>query len=452
MLRKAYYNFWALDEFETNQRLRWFCYVILFSMSAMFGQWSGRGIAFLNSRVSNGISCWPYYKDCSLLHELSVPPDGNSYNILFIVMSFLIASCGFSLLKKRYVTFHLIASCLFVIEFFFLFIWSTDYIANFNYYHIVLLFFLLFSAPRIQFLRVAFVFLYFLAGQVKFDAGWVLGSYFTTLVNGMAFVPDSLAPMMCFLVVSLEVIGTWFLLSNRLALRFSALTLFTLFHLYSILYVGFRYPLFVVPPLFVLFATKEKFYFPASKMIKCRLGIGAFVIGLTIHLLGDLIAGDEKITLEGYSYGLYMFDANHQCRSQVAIFKRDGNIDHITEELRTSMERCDPYRRWEKIKRVCQRDSQVNRIAWVFDHSINGRPFYRIIDVPNACQLSYQAFRHNNWILTPEEGAKIVGYPVKNVTNLSVNFYVESSSFSTESNTPDESPENYTESKNNIER
>ena len=120
--------------------------------------------------------------------------------------------------------------------------------------------------------------------------------------------------------------------------------------------------------------------------------------------------------MEGNYYGMYMFEANHQCIANSTIFSKNGEI--ISTDLKESISarnRCEAYEEFFRLKNICKMFPEIGRIELKFDHSINGGPFYRIIDEKNVCELDYKAFSHNKWIKTPEEGAKMTGYPVKNV-------------------------------------
>ena len=414
---KQYFDYFQLQEFRDSTRLQFIAYFLLLSFAYIFSTWTEYEVTSRVESKSSTTLCWPHFQNCKWLHFLTVPPQGYSYYLLFIVLSLFVALACFCLYNKRYVLFHIFASLLIVWEFFFIFFWSMNQIANYYYYHFVLLFFLLFASPRLLSLRVVFVFLYFLAGQVKFHKGWVLATYFTTLKSGMLQVPDLVAPLMCWLVILLEVIGSWWLLSNNLRMRFFIVSLFVLFHLYSAQYVGFDYPFTVMPHLLLLFACRDKINLAEFSFRKCKVGICAMSLGLILHLIGDLIPGDEKWTLEGYSYGLYMFDANHQCRSHITINDVSGSSKSETQESIMSRQRCDPYSQLMKIKTICFSNPNVKSVKWTFDHSINGEPFFRMVDESNACSLDYKAFRHNKWIRSPNDGAQFIGYPVKNCIN-----------------------------------
>ena len=155
-----------------------------------------------------------------------------------------------------------------------------------------------------------------------------------------------------------------------------------------------------------------------------------------------LIAGDRRITLEGNRYGMFMFEANHQCVGTVKTYRaikvpitpsikqnnqctgrrcvtsskiyEEDNLQVREEriEIGAAWNRCDPYVEWSWIQRLCRKDPSIRRIAFTFDHSINGGPFYRIVDEANICGLVYKPFSHNDWIKLPPE-APVVGVPLK---------------------------------------
>jgi hypothetical protein len=80
-------------------------------------------------------------------------------------------------------------------------------------------------------------------------------------------------------------------------------------------------------------------------------------------------------------------------------------------ESGSAWDRCDPYVFWYEYQTACAQPG-VQKISYVFDHSIDGGPFYRIVDLDNLCAVSYNAWGHNSWILLPPQ-AQIVGYPVE---------------------------------------
>ena len=137
-----------------------------------------------------------------------------------------------------------------------------------------------------------------------------------------------------------------------------------------------------------------------------------------------------------------MFEANHQCVANVRIFETGETVASTTSntlscssfycqvETRTYMagrevvedtkyesagawSRCDVYSWWANLTEKCRERPQINRIAFTFDHSINGGPFYRIVDTVDICTLTYLPFVHNSWIHTSKD-APVIGFPVQN--------------------------------------
>jgi hypothetical protein len=78
------------------------------------------------------------------------------------------------------------------------------------------------------------------------------------------------------------------------------------------------------------------------------------------------------------------------------------------------MRRCPPYTTWFPLKTRCERDSRIARISLRHDISVDGGPFYRLVDSENICALTYRPLARNDWIRAPEDGAPIMGAATKN--------------------------------------
>ena len=106
-----------------------------------------------------------------------------------------------------------------------------------------------------------------------------------------------------------------------------------------------------------------------------------------------------------------MFEANHQCVSKVNFFYKDGTFESATRGNTFANNRCDPYKYWSRIKHQCERNSKIEKASWTFDHSINGHSFERIVDIEDACSLTYKTFQHNDWLKIDGE-AIVLNTPV----------------------------------------
>jgi hypothetical protein len=266
---------------------------------------------------------------------------------------------------------------------------------------------------KIFFLKFSLVWFYFLSVAAKIHPAWTLGTYFSTLKTGLPILPDALMPVWTNLVIFMEMVAAWFLLGPKKLWQKLAFVFFVIFHLYSGVLVSYRYPATVLPMLFILFGPwYEQTKIPTGfKTFPGWVLMGLLALGQSIS---HLIPGDEKSTMEGNFYGLYMFEANHQCVEEATIYRNGEAPQTLSKESFQARNRCDAYRVWFKYQQQCQKDATIEQVAVKFDHSINGQPFYRTIDVPDICAVEYKPFSRNSWIKTDKDGAELIGYPMRN--------------------------------------
>ncbi len=335
--------------------------------------------------------------------------------LLYMGLFCIMLTVVYLMYKKDWESAHFLLLVLWIVKVFFLFVLSKKLSGNYEYYDVILMLVLLFLPHKHFFLRLSFVWLYFLASTIKIHEGWILGTYFTSLQTGLPLFGDAVAPVVTGIVIAMQIIGSWFLLTNSPILQRTALVYFILFHVYSGILVGYRYPSVALVMLIILFAIPSLHY--VRKVPLDRRALPGFVL-LALMMAGQfvsiIIPGDEKMTLEGNNYGLYMFEANHQCISRETVHMTNGESRSAVRSSYASSNRCDPYDYWFALRNACRRGHHIERISWTFDHSINGGPFYRIVSEDDACQLSYKPFAHNNWIRLVEDGATVVGHPRKN--------------------------------------
>lgn len=409
-----YRRIFAIEEIEENKILQIALGGLLLSFFVTFYGWVNSTAISVSSYLNNTYSCWPHFQNCGSWYFLEPLPFGYSQGMFYAGLFAVMLAISYLFYRREWVLSHMLLSLLWLWKFAVLFILTDQFAANYDYYDTILLFVILFLPYKFFFARLTFVWLYFLAGTIKIHEGWVLGTYFTTLETGLPIFGDQIAPLITGIVIFMQIVGCWFLLSSRSILQRSAFTYFFLFHLYSAILVGFRYPTVSLVMLIILFGLSRSV--PSVPLTWRSLsGWMLLALLLLVQLIPIvLIAGDQKMTLEGNKYGLYMFEANHQCISIVTVHFKDGTSEEAQQTSASARDRCDPYLYWFRYKNECTRSPSISRIAWTFDHSINGNPFLRIVDVPDLCTLSYHAFRHNDWIKLPKDGPTIVGYPLKN--------------------------------------
>lgn len=360
----------------------------------------------------NFSGCWSYLPNCQDFYFLQALPFGYSQTIFYagIFLVFLFAIEG--LIKERWRQVWWMLLILFFWKLYTSFVIGTQP-GNFDYYDIVFTIIILFAPYKSWFLRLTFVFLYFLASTIKIHEGWILGTYFTSLETGFAIFGNAAAPFFTLLVTVMQIVGAWFLLSKNETYRSAAFLFFFTFHLYSIVYVGWRYPtsdLFMLCTLFYLYKNPD----PVPLFKKTVLPYGFLALLLMMQFIPKMIPGDQKFTLEGNNLGLYMFEANHQCISTVTrLDAQSGESEASTAVSIQAQRRCNPSFYLQRIKEMCKQ-YPGDTFAWTFDHSINGGPFYRMIDESDACVLQYKTFTKNQWIKYKTDEMEVIGYPLKN--------------------------------------
>jgi hypothetical protein len=380
-----------------------------------FAEWVGDHGVTVEAFRKFSHRCWPYFTSCGDSYFLSALPQGYSQTALYTVFFAMMVGCAAAMLRRKWALAHALMLPLFVWKFLLVFVFSMSFIANYHYFHLLFSIIFLFARYKLYFLRRLLVVCYVLASTVKIHEGWILGTYFSNIQTGLPGFSDDWIPLATNGVILLEMVGAPFLLSRRYLLQRTVLVSFVLFHLYSGIIVQYHYPTLCLPPLLVLFGP---FYRPMQmpKPLEPRAIVGW--LPMVLLCLGQsvpfFIRGDVKMTLEGNAYGLYMFEANHQCVLEAELTYPNGETRVERNHIYSARRRCNPYSDWFRFHEMCRR-GRVTQVAWKFDHSINGGPFYRIVDEPDACGLTYRAFSHNSWIRLPSEGAAIVGYPVKNV-------------------------------------
>lgn len=444
----SYRRIFHIEEIENSTVLKWMFGALLFFFFLTFNSWIGSNLTTVETAQRGAAVCWPYFQDCWKLYFLHALPYGYSQTTFYMGLYGLMLLIVYFMWKQKWVYAHLLMVVLFLWKVFVGFVLSYLIQGPYDYYHLILTAVLLFFPFKEYFLKLVFVLLYFLSATTKIDPTWVLGTYFTTLKTGLPIFPTFLTPLFTNFVIFMQIVGAWFLLSRTVVLQRLVLIFFVIFHLYSGIFVLYHYPSIALLPLLILFGPLYTYTQPPTSRtsLPSWLFIGAVML---FQIPGFLIPlpGDRRLTLEGNRYGMFMFEANHECVATIRTYRNDIPLPEketiststlsscsgfycLTEtkqyaeaglavderrfESVSAWNRCDPYPYWARYHAQCARNPGIVRIAFTFDHSINGGPFYRIVDTPNICSLSYAPFSHNDWIKIPPF-APVIGYPLQNV-------------------------------------
>jgi hypothetical protein len=409
-----YRKIFSITEIETSAVLQWANGALTIAYFVAFSSRYYEKLTTIDAYADGSYTCWPYFQDCGKLLFLRTLPEGYSQPFLYMVLFGTLIFSIYLIYRKDWVLAHIALLPSFLWHAFMCFVLTMSVSGNYDYYLFIFATIFLFLPYKEFFLKSILVLFYFLSTVAKIHETWIVGTYFSALKTSLPLFPRWSIPFFTNLVIFMEMVGAWFLLSRTMILQRIALIFFVAFHLYSGLLVGYHYPATVLPMLMILFGPLYTFTPPPFTK---RSIIGWILVGILIFLqfLPRMIPGDEKLTMEGNKFGLYMFEANHQCVSTMHIYLKDGTMVESRDEKYSARERCDAYRQWFRIHTRCERDPNILSIAWTFDHSINGGPFLRIVDVQDACKLSYTPFAHNKWIKIEYDRPEVVGYPVENL-------------------------------------
>lgn len=406
ILSLSYKERFFIEEIENSKIVQVLFYVISLSFFVTFLGWNSNNTISISAVIKGINICPPYFQNCGNYYFLESAPYGYSQGFFYIIL-FLILSYGIlSAAKNDWETAHKTLFVSFFWKIIFIFFLTYGAGGNFDYYDICLAFVFLFLPKKEYFAKLLFVILYFAASTIKIHEGWIFGNYLNSLFLGAPFFSEKYLPIFTNIVILMQIIGGWFLLSKNTTLQKLAFIYFFLFHVYSGIIVNYRYITISLTTLVILFGYNFKMLkisnprFPEILAIskKTILGYIFLLLLLISQFIAILIPGDQKKTLEGNFYGLYMFEANHQCISNTVLYYKNKERKEIVQGNSIANNRCDPYSYFYKIKTLCKKDSSLTRIKWTFDHSINGHKFQRIVNEEDACNLEYKNLKHNNWI------------------------------------------------------
>lgn len=407
----SYFKIFHLEEIENSKLLQFLFYCITLSFLVTFYGWVEQASISTSTYIAGLNICPPYFLDCGKYYFLNALPYGYTQSFFYVILFLILGYGVVSAIKDDWVTAHKVILITFTWKCIWGFLLTYGITGNFDYYDMTLAFVWLFLSNKEYFAKLSFVWLYFLASSIKIHDGWILGNYFNTLFTGAPFLNKFWTPVFTNLVIFMQMVGIWFIFSKNKFLQRAVYIYFFLFHIYSGIIVNYRYIIISIPALYVLFSQYYEFKF---KTINRNTVAGYLFLFFLVacQFIAILIPGDQKKTLEGNYYGMYMFEANHQCISNANISFNDPNKNYsINSENSMANNRCDPYNYFYRLKTLCHKNPDLQKISWTFDHSINGHPFERIVDTQNVCDLEYKSFGHNDWIKTDGE-AQVLDLPV----------------------------------------
>ncbi len=405
-----YKKIFSIEELEKDIVVKWFFGYCIFTFAIVFKTWMMHPHTATNAYSRYGPICWPFFQGCEDFIFMTTLPDGYTQQYFYMAMMGVMALAIFFAVHGRWAFAHF---CVLVLFMWKMYVTSIHFWfnANYDYYHTSFVFIFLFLPHKRFFWMLTLASFYFLSTATKIHETWILGTYFSALKTGLPIFPDTTIPVWTNLVVIMEMVFVWFLFSKNWIMQRGVFLFFCAFHLYSGILVGYHYPLIVFSALLILFGY---FYKPQVPPVdwKSIPGWSFMLTLLCLQMISHMIPGDEKLTMEGNFYGLYMFEANYQCTVRVYDMDNGETLQRISST--NARNRCSPYWYMKRTQFLyCRNNFNTKQYGFSMEISINGGPFKRVVKEKDLCALEYKPLQKNDWIKTEDE-AEPVARPLKN--------------------------------------
>jgi hypothetical protein len=398
-----------IDEIAGDTTLKWLSGVILFGFHYTFFYWMYSDSTTVKAVADSTYVCWPVFQSCKSLIYLSTLGDGYSQTTLSMCLFGLLLTAAYAIYLQRWDFVHFSILILLLFKLYFTAI-SYEYRSNFHYYHISLCFIYLLCAHKKFFAQLAWVTGSFISTAAKIHPSWLLGEHYTSLKTSLPILPTGAEAIAQTLVILMEMLGVWFLMSSNGFRRRLALSFFALLYVYYSVHIGYRFPVVELAIPLILFSSS---YQPSPPLTRSALTGWSIITAVTVlQLVPQALTGGERITNEdniaGIYGGPYVYEVNQQCYGDVKL----GNEIVRSFEQTEARFRCDPYRFWFRAHAsLCPDTSKKYQIT--YRRSVNGNPFRELVNESDLCSLSYHPFGRNAWIKN-EKDAPAVGRPVQN--------------------------------------
>ncbi|WKA26408.1 hypothetical protein [Bradyrhizobium roseum] len=407
----SYRAIFSIHEIDSDITLKWLSGTILLGFHLTFFDWIYSYSTTVKAVTDGTYVCWPIFQSCGSLIFLSALSEGYSQSTLFMALFGLMVTAVYAIWLQRWEFVHLIILVLFLFKIYFTAI-SFDYNSNFNFLHSTQCLIYLVCPYKRFFAQLSWLTGSFVATLAKIHPTWLLGQHYSSLKMGIALLPNGSEAILMAFIILMQMAGVWFLMSsNRFRQRLS-LSVFTLLYVQYGIQVGYRFPVFELALLLILFGP---WFESCSHPPLTRRAIPGwiFIAGLAIlQLIPHLAQAGGRLTNEDNIAdifgGPYQFEVNEQCYGEIRLGEQTVRRFEQTD----ARLRCIPYRFWYRAK-ISLCSSAPNKYHMTYRRSVNGNPFKEIVNEADLCNLNYRPLGRNGWIKREDE-APWVGLPVQN--------------------------------------
>ncbi len=332
------------------------------------------------------IACYPVFKNCYevVFENLFLV---QSVFVLYLILSFMGLIVVVLDKKKVYLLIFFFLTFLKLC----LLLSRYNLMGNYHTMHLSLCAVTILSFASNSYYRLALALQYVFAGLIKLNIEWMSGaslvSYSHYLIKGfwhslsLAYVP------------TLELILIWGLLSKNVILRRITLLQLIIFHLYSILIVGFYYPLIMtgllIPIIFQEFTEqKNEIRFVTNLHLKNLAPILFILLMIFWNISSKFYPIDQAMDGNVRYLSLNMLDAKLRCQHSLIEEKPDGtivalNIPKLATYLRIH---CDALVFESFLKRLCIQNPKSRFMFYLESSRTTDKNYSLVRNYKNVCE------------------------------------------------------------------
>jgi len=354
--------------------------------------------------------CWPMFPNCENWNYLSYSALKH-FGPIYLVLAI---SSGVLFLFSQTVVFGLVGLSGLFLAVFYCYALSFRLAGNHFLVFFLLNFVYLLLPRKIQAIQLLIASIYLMAAGLKFNGNWLSGSAIPVEWIGNEsvlrwIVNAGLLQAGSVYVLILELLGTFFLFSERRAVRFFVIAQFILFHLVSIGAVGWFMPLMMC--LFLVIFLPGRAKLGNSNLSRLTL---VFLIGIWGLQLFPLVFNRESFLAGlGRLMRLDMYGSQVSCDNKLiaefqdhsVAIRLDPGMQFKSKRIRS---RCEPYLLFAAGKNECKRlieKKDFLRLRWSLNIKDNSfqppkNTYHQVVSELDLCSenLKFNAGFPGSWL------------------------------------------------------
>lgn len=312
-----------IQEIASSKVLRFYGAALALIHAVTWTFWRQSVPAYLSDSLNP--FCWPFFSNCQVIHGIPSLLVSAALG-MYLILALLTAA---AFLVGRYKFAWFASAALFLFK---LCVQVTDYrlMGNYHYMPQLITLSFLFLPRKKEVASLLMVLFYFAAGTLKINYEWLSGA---ALWRGLPFTASLwFFQVLLALVVFLEMVLAFGLLSSQKLVRWFTLACFTLFHIVSWHWVGYFYPVicFLMLGIFPLRWLLEK----GNSLKPGKAGTALLVCVALAQVPARLFSEDHTLYGKQRIANLNMIDARAVCMGAILIHDNGKIIEYDPDRSR----------------------------------------------------------------------------------------------------------------------